>query len=125
MGREWLADDAERNEPGCLHTGDEPEHQELGEQVGAGRQAGGPFPAVDGTLLDQFPHGVGGTGEAGADDQDQQRLLGGFVGDAGREWTAAPGGSAAPGAAPARGASTRAPGSSARSPRTPGSRTTA
>ena len=56
-----------------LERADHAEDDQLGEQVRAGRQAGRAFPAVDRSFLDQFPDGVGGAGEARADDQDQQQ----------------------------------------------------
>jgi hypothetical protein len=72
MGRYSCARHADQHQHGGLESSDEPEHRDLGEQVGAGGQAGHPFPAEHLPFLDQLPHGAEPAGQGGDDDQEQQ-----------------------------------------------------
>ena len=73
MGWQRPAGQADRQHHRYLDCADQPEHDQLGQQVGARRQASRPFPAVDRAFLHQFPHRVGRAREASADGEHQQQ----------------------------------------------------
>src|SRR5215831_8280994 len=78
--RQLPAEQADQHHDRGLHTTDEPQHGQLGAQVGGGGQPGGTLAAIDRAFLDQFPHRVERPGETGADNQNQQQRRGGVVG---------------------------------------------
>jgi hypothetical protein len=75
VSRHLLAEQPDQHQQRRLHDTDDTEHDELGEQVGAGRQSGRAFPDVDRAFLDQLPDRARGPGQAGADGQHQQQFF--------------------------------------------------
>ena len=77
--RQRAADQPDGDHHHRLHSADQAQDYQLGDDVRAGRQPGRAFPAVDGPFLDQLPYRIGGSSKAGADHEDQQQRLGALV----------------------------------------------